>query len=186
MIKKNTIIKYPEKWEDAELFDKTISKFIVQEKYILLNNLNERCITHKLAEHLNNSFINYDIDCEYNRMESGVSNQDYIAKTLCLGLQTVSTDSVNGDTVFPDIIIHKRGNNEDNHLVIEVKKKSYADKKDKNGEEYRDFDRKKLCAYTGQLKYKWGIYLEFKEDKISLIEFYQNGKKRVNSLNKNV
>ncbi|MFA7708299.1 MAG: hypothetical protein WCX73_05100 [Candidatus Pacearchaeota archaeon] len=177
---------YPKEWKDAELFERTISKFIIQEEYILVNNLSERCITHKLAEHLKNSFSYYDIDCEYNRMELGVSSQDYVAKTLCLKSEKVSTDSIDGDTVFPDIIIHKRGNNEDNYLVVEVKKKSYADKRNGDGKEYRDFDRKKLCAYTKELKYEWGIYLEFEEGNISLVEFYQNGKKWVNSLNEHV
>jgi hypothetical protein len=170
-------IEYPKEWIDAELFDKTISKFVIQEKFILLNDLNERSISHKLAEHLKDSFTAYDVDCEYNRMESGTSDQDYISKTLCLDSQETRTDSVKGDTVFPDIIIHKRGYNEDNYLAVEIKKKFYADRKDKHGKKYRDFDRKKLCAYTKQLKYKWGIYLEFDKDNIALVEFYQNGEK---------
>ncbi|MFA5086476.1 MAG: hypothetical protein WC468_02730 [Candidatus Paceibacterota bacterium] len=169
-------IKYPRKWVDAELFDKTISKFVIQEKFILLNDLNERSISHKLAEHLKNSFTAYDVDCEYNRMESGTTDQEYISKTLNLNSQKTMTDSVEGDTVFPDIIIHKRGHNKNNYIVVEIKKKKYADKKDKYGKKYRDFDRKKLCAYTKKLKYKWGIYLEFDKENIILAEFYKNGK----------
>lgn len=35
--------------------------------YLLANNLSERSITHKLAEHLQNLFFEWNVDCEFNR-----------------------------------------------------------------------------------------------------------------------
>ena len=52
---------------------------------------NERSITHKLAEHLQREFPGWHVDCEYNRV--GREPRRLEAKT-----------------VFPDIIVHRRGN----------------------------------------------------------------------------
>ncbi|MBU4338280.1 hypothetical protein KKB43_01350 [Patescibacteria group bacterium] len=168
----------PEEWKDGDLFVNTISRFMVQEKFILENDLNERTITHKLAEHIKNSFSNNDVDCEYNRMRSGNADEDYVTKFLNLDIEEVQSNSTNGVTVFPDIVVHERGNNEKNYLVIEVKKKDYAERTRKQSQETcREFDARKLCAYTHQLNYEWGIYLEFDKDKINEIVFFKSGKK---------
>ncbi len=42
--------------------------------YILINNVNERTITHKLAEYYQNIFPGWNVDCEYNRNLSGPKN----------------------------------------------------------------------------------------------------------------
>ncbi|MCK4926871.1 MAG: hypothetical protein KAS11_00250, partial [Candidatus Aenigmarchaeota archaeon] len=65
------------------------------------------------------------------------------------------------------------------------KKKKYAVKKRIEGESYRDFDIRKLKAYTKEtaIKYKYGIYIEFGKDmdnKYNLdtvceLKFFQNG-----------
>lgn len=34
-----------------------------EDNYLLLNDLNERTITHKLAEHLQKEFTNYNEEC---------------------------------------------------------------------------------------------------------------------------
>ena len=71
-------------------------------------------------------FYGYNLDCEYNRNGSD-------PKRLIVG-----------DRIFPDLILHRRGNNDGNLLVIEFKgwwnrKQEYDEKKirqliDKNGE----------------------------------------------------
>ncbi len=171
------IISIPKEWEDWGLFVKTIQKFLVQEKFILKKDLNERTITHKLAEHIKNSFNYYDVDCEYNRMKSKNMSEEYVSKTLGLDAEDIRSSSVKCITVFPDIIVHKRGDNDDNYLAIEVKKKKYANKERVGrGETYGDFDRRKLCAYTRELQYKFGIYLEFDKDTLSKMIFFRDGK----------
>ena len=40
----------------------------VNDNYLLINDVNERSITHKLATYMEQTFgKTYDIDCEYNR-----------------------------------------------------------------------------------------------------------------------
>ena len=74
------------------------------------HHVGERSIVFRLAHYMqiimDNSpaFENYVLDCEYNR--NGVH-----AKTL--------PSFPNG--VFPDVIIHNRGNNDSNLLIMEVK-----------------------------------------------------------------
>ena len=74
-------------------------------------------------------------------------------------------------TVYPDIIVHERGNNESNYLVIEVKKKEYAELKRRERETYKEFDFRKLRAYIEKLNYTYGIYIEFDKDNISDLKF---------------
>jgi hypothetical protein len=40
---------------------------IKNDGYLLANNLNERTVTHKLAEHYQHLFMRWNVDCEYNR-----------------------------------------------------------------------------------------------------------------------
>ncbi|KKS29931.1 MAG: hypothetical protein UV60_C0008G0036 [Parcubacteria group bacterium GW2011_GWA2_43_11] len=161
----------PKTWENRELFVKILLDFLNKEKFLLENNLNERTITHKLAELLDIEFskLEYDVDCEYNRMENRNMSYEESAKRLNL-LDEVSTEEDElgqGITVFPDIIIHKRKDNSKNLLVIEVKKTEYANKTRGQLEEtYRDFDKRKLCAYTKELKYVYGVYLEFNKKEL--------------------
>jgi len=129
-------------------------------------------MTHKLAEYLQKYFQDYNVDCEYNRM---MKDKDYITKTLDLRIDNITSDDLKQTTVFPDIIIHRRVNDKSNLLVIEVKKKC------NNGA--KNFDFKKLKAFTLKLKlklelelnYKYGVYLEFDTEKVCEIKFFKEG-----------
>ena len=99
------------------------------DKHLLDININERSITHKLAEYLKEYFPEFNVDCEYNRFKD-------IVKTIKLPNERINWNDTEAKTVFPDIIIHKRGIEEDNLLVIEVKKSSNVNS--------GDFDRIKL------------------------------------------
>lgn len=173
--KETEIGPIPEEWGDGDLFLGVVLGFLTKESFILLNNLNERTITSKLAEYIGRGLSERHVDCEYNRMHGGVEDVEYISKTLNLKAEEVKSDSIDGPTVFPDIIVHERGNNDNNYIVIEVKKKEFAEKIRRDGETYKDFDKSKLRAYTKELKYERGIYLEFDKDKVSEINFFQNG-----------
>ena len=60
----------------------------------------------------------YSVDIEYNRKGLGVDPKDIEMP----GANGVSTTS----KVFPDIIVHERGTNVRNLLVVEVKKSTNA------------------------------------------------------------
>jgi hypothetical protein len=121
-------------------FRQALVKFIERDLYLLEHNLNERTITHKLAEYLRENFVDWNVDCEYNR------NLDEIKEVSLL-------DTGGKSKVYPDIIVHQRSNNSYNLLVIEPKKSNNQD-----GEAY---DESKLRAYARELNYKVGVLINF-------------------------
>lgn len=138
------------------------------DSFLLENDVNERAISHKLAEYLQLQFTDFDVDCEYNRMNGRNADVKYITKKLGLQVsKSVTSDDAEATTVFPDIIIHKRHSNKDNLLVVEIKKQS-----SKLG---REHDFKKLRAFTSELEYALGLYLEFSEDGLSSCKCFKLG-----------
>lgn len=113
----------------------------------------ERTISFRIALYLQKYIPNYNVDCEYNRMENAPKS---LGKKL----------------VYPDIIVHKR-NTKNNISWIEVKKT--ASRKNKINK-----DRNKLCNVTSknsELKYKYGFLIVIADTlENSTIEVYENGK----------
>ncbi|CAH1202977.1 MULTISPECIES: hypothetical protein [unclassified Paenibacillus] len=144
-----------------------ISELCEKDRHLLSHDLNERTIAHKLALYLQEEFQEYNVDCEYNRNIDEMNKQKriYVLESECEKLKKDFTkDIVYGDTeymglsIFPDIVIHRRGENTNNYLVIEIKKST--NKLD------RSFDFKKLECYTDKerynnLEYDWGLFIEF-------------------------
>lgn len=144
--------------------------------YLIEKNLNERSISHKLACYLQKQFDELSVDCEYN---GNANNPD--------GTKRIEVKQANGKVcsdgeehlVYPDIIIHKRGNNDNNELIIEIKKSTNNN---------QSFDRQKLEFYTNgsensSYPYKFGCFIvittgkkENKENKECCLTWYQNGK----------
>lgn len=95
-------------------------------------------------------FPGWDVDCEYNRDSN-------VPKRLQSSLfQRDSNDvaphrDTEGKTVFPDIIVHKRGT-QVNLLVVEVKKTTST--------VCDDVDIIKLCAFMEELGYKHALFLK--------------------------
>ncbi|GJL61207.1 MAG: hypothetical protein NPIRA03_40640 [Nitrospirales bacterium] len=112
---------------------------------ILRNDVNERTITHKLAEYLEPEFPGWNVDCEYNR------NHDQTKKLQSLRGDVAPIDDTDGISVFPDIIVHKRITDE-NLLVIEVKKST--------SRKSPDFDKQKLLAFKEELNYQHALFLQ--------------------------
>lgn len=136
----------PELGEVQKRVRQAISNLIKYDKY-LLESVNERSISHRLAIHLGPEFEKWDIDCEYNRDHERI-------KSVRLDGPDSKTDDTEAKTVFPDIIIHQRGTG-NNLLVIEIKKKKSAN------QDSREFDLKKLKAYREDLKYTYTLFLQF-------------------------
>lgn len=176
---------------------------IVDDKYLLENNLNERTITHKLAEYYQILFRNWDVDCEYNKNLNGpkkiiIDSKEFLAKMAKLSsisihqneemlrddiseedikdLEGQLSDPKNIEydeefdtylflltienkvfkkTIYPDIIVHKRGTNE-NLIVIEVKKSNNKLAKSR----YYDFLKLAVLVQSPEYKYKMGIFVD--------------------------
>ncbi len=135
--------------------------FVQAEATLLEVDANERSITHKMAEYLQRAFLDWQVDCEYNRLGS-------IVKRLPDPTE-VGTDDTDGQTIFPDIIVHKRKARA-NLLVIEVKKTTNT----------REGDEKKLKGLTapqGEYGYEVGlhIYVDCAEQRMSKVVVYREG-----------
>lgn len=112
------------------------------------HHVGERAIAFRYAHYLQN-LINedemlkkYNLDCEYNR--NGAE---------CKGLPSFPKGT------YPDLIIHKRGRNDANLLVMEFK--TYWN-------DNRDEDKKKIKEFmdpSGKFKYKYGISVLIDRDK---------------------
>ena len=104
-------------------------RFLAQEGYLLEANVNERSLTHKFAEHLQ-ALVGREwaVDCEYNRYGAGAK---VIEDLITVVGPSTSTFETKARTVYPDIIVHRRGPAGPNLLVIEAKKDaSQRDRKD--------------------------------------------------------
>ncbi len=110
------------------------------DSYLFCVNANERSITHKFAEYLQFEFPEYNVDCEYNR--NGLDT-----KKLQSFKKEISTDDTDAASVFPDIIIHHRGTN--NNLAVIEAKKSMGN------------DDQKLLSYKKDLKFRHAFAVRF-------------------------
>jgi len=141
-----------------------INTLRVNDNYLLKIDANERSITHKLAIYMEQTFgKNYDVDCEYNRNIGDVKRIEMIESKL-YGLsnyEVINQDKIFKDelverSVFPDIIVHKRGSLKNNLLIIEVKKSTSSVSE--------NYDIEKLKCYTdpnNNLNYKYGVFIKF-------------------------
>ncbi|MCW5874803.1 MAG: hypothetical protein KIS88_09195 [Anaerolineales bacterium] len=130
-------------------FEAALNEFLTEDLDLLTRNVNERSLTHRLALYLEKQFQGWHIDCEYNR-------NGYQPKEINILPQNASTSDTEGRSVFPDIIVHQRGHNDKNLLVVEVKKSTGT----KASFEY---DRNKIRAFRDSEVYRYqvGCFLVF-------------------------
>lgn len=145
-------------------FISALDILIQNEKKLIQNDINERTIAHRLAIYLESEFPGYNVDVEYNRnIEIGEHEPKYIwnvkegfekAYQRAIEAHSDIKEFIEQITTYPDIIVHERGNNAHNLLVIELKKN--------NNKSDWEIDKTKLIAFTQQnegYKYKLGIHL---------------------------
>lgn len=125
------------------LVTKSLQTLYEKDCEIISNHTNERAIVFRFGIYFNNeveknklnylNYLNYKVDIEYNRN---------IEEPKRLKSEKI---------VIPDLILHKRGSNDNNLLVIEFKTFWNS-----NQEE----DTKKIenfCNSKGEYKYRYGI-----------------------------
>ena len=154
------MIQIDAKWPDVEALVRTGLASLKGDELLFRNHANERSITHRLAVHLEAPFVGWNVDCEYSRI--GEDPSEY-KRLLLPSAENVTHFDMDGSRVYPDIVIHHRGDNTlaDNLLVIEVKT-VWSRVSDEQ-------DFMKLAAFTGQypvrqlVRYKFGLFLKFDE-----------------------
>lgn len=172
---------------ELELIKQRLIDAIEQTKqkdmYLLEHDINERTIAHRLAMYLTPMFPDFDVDCEYNGDIGGLNDRKYILllKERAKQLRLLREDERELDQelvyrcIYPDIIVHKRGANDHNLLIIEVKKSS-----NNHGIDWDDEKLKRFTSpqYDNHFNYDLGSFICFDvKDGAGeySIKWYQNG-----------
>ena len=121
----------------------------------------EPAISHKLAEYLQDVFPKYNVDVEYDKYGSD-------AKKELENFQSFCTDN-STDRIRPDIIVHNRGMQIGNVLVMEIK----DCKASKSSHACVDEKLKKLTKRGGPFGYSVGVLWLFGDQEE--LFFYING-----------
>ena len=166
--------------ELMNIFEKAKEKFLKDEKEIIRIDINERTLSARLMFHLQTLLLNeiyqenykeYSVDCEYNR----INEIEYKILKVCEYIEKTKNFEEVDKKVYPDIIVHKRNEN-NNLIVIEMKKVNSYIKKKEN-------DKNRLKAMTNPRKlnnfnYILGVYFEVDTtgNNNHIIEFFVNGK----------
>lgn len=123
---------------------RSMDRVVDNDKWVLDHGPSERVVAHRLAVYIEQEFPEWSTDCEYNRQGEAGDR-----KKVSLNIYRLPK------AVDPDIIVHVRGPQGPNLLVIEVKPKS-ADDTDK------EYDRQKLQAYLEKPHaYAFAVFLTF-------------------------
>lgn len=124
--------------------EKAVTLFMDDQKQLLELDVNERALGATLAHlFVRELFPDHKVDAEYNRVGLDGSPKRLNLPLKCGGENT---------PVYPDIVVHHRGDNEENILVVEIKKTT--------NKQSRRCDLIKLEAYREQLYYQLGAFLE--------------------------
>lgn len=138
-----------------ERIGKAIRLFMRNDLFLLQNDSSEWTIAHKFAEYLQQQFLEWHVDIEYNR------EKEKTKKTI------------EGEVVRPDIIIHHR-NTDNNLLIIEIKKSNSPEDIKLNKQRLKDF-----TSPNGNFRYRLGIFIIFYVEKdyrkFPNFSFYENG-----------
>ena len=180
--------------DDATLINSlknAIEQLYKNDSYLLQSDheLHEQTVSHRLAVYLEKNLRksptfrknDFSIDCEYNKngqepkmIYSCCYNCDVkcFIKSLRKSAFEVMFDIER--SVRPDIIVHKRGTNYPNNLlIIELKKKSNSQNAEK------EKDKMKISAFTcpehkgekDHYHYQLGFFIEFSDEEVILHEF---------------
>lgn len=138
-----------------------ISAVYEYDQNLLDRDVNERTLSFRLAHYLIEIFPEYDVDCEYNRHGDDVKRLPRVT--------TTDTADTKGKTIFPDIIIHKRGTDDNNYALIEIKKEGNTDTE-------RDIEKlQSLTADNLGYRYTYGIHLTFGATSLHAAAVYTQG-----------
>lgn len=159
---------------------RSLNRLLKYDHYLLENDVNERSVTHKLAEYLSLEFYNWNVDCEFNKMfkdpkiityfESLISenifpeepqrSRDRVTESGeifydVLQKKIVTQESVIIKRIFPDIIVHLRGSSS-NLLVIELKKSTNKSSSERNW----DMIKLKNMTQNPPFNYRFGAFID--------------------------
>ncbi len=133
-----------------KLIKKSLDDLYQNDQDLLKRKVAERDLTGLFAHYFRNNMkdtaiAEYNVDCEYNRDGYGMKKID-------------------GTLVYPDFILHKRGTNESNLLIIEFKTWWNSDNRE-------DIEKLKAMMsewYRYQYQYGYSIILNQERDSVTV------------------
>lgn len=150
---------FPEAHDVRHTVEQALSLVYRNDLYLIRHSVHERSLTFRLGFYLQQLFPDWDVDCEYNKNCKTLWHNKYLSHR-CHAKPWLDCAHCKGETksqctVFPDVIVHKRGTKH-NLLVIEAKKNAV-----KNA---REEDIAKIKAYLEEstLHYQYGLFINFK------------------------
>ena len=141
----------PSEDEVYKRVDQSISQLLKDDFFLLQIDANERAISHRLGIYLQSLFSDWHVDCEYNRNLDQPKRLEQYEEFFDEEQQVWNIAETDPITVFPDIIIHERGER-NNLLVMEIKKTT--------SKVSSDFDYMKLREFKSQYGYSYALFLE--------------------------
>ena len=152
-------------------FEKALADFLRDDLCLLLNNVKEETICATLARHMGKYYSFWDVDCEYDKIgDQGhpklidrsrdlflVQKEQGIIPPFIRSWQELQS-SKNAVKVYPDIVVHHRGDPLGNLLDVEVKKST-------NTELLLGWDEFKIRFFMEVLGYQSGLFLVFNTGK---------------------
>lgn len=149
---------------DSDIFKQKIPKLgnSTEKERKLNRDLHETTLNHRFAFYLENiliknNFLDYNVDIEYNRNFKNKKN--------------VKIRGVKAP-IRPDILVHKRMNNNENLLVVEAKKHKVSG---------HDIDKVNAFMKDENYSYKYGLTISYAYDetKITGTFFYRKSDNRI-------
>lgn len=135
-----------EKQEVTTRLNNALRKLAANDRHLLEFDLSERCIAARLVLYLQSEFPELSVDVEYNR--DGATPKRLDLPEECANYQDDDGEAL----VVPDVIVHQRGHDGPNILVLELKKTT--------NREPRHCDRERVRALREQLGYSFGALIE--------------------------
>jgi hypothetical protein len=132
-----------------------VRRLYAEDHSLILGNVNEMTLTFRLGMYLQQTFSQYDVDCEYNKNLGGPKSTPYTAE---------------GYSARPDVVVHLRGANFPTNLIVVEAKRV--------GENLSPEDLAKVRYFvfgdgiTNPYRYQLGVILLFKSHAFD-IEFIE-------------
>lgn len=146
--------------EEIDALLRAARTFVAQDRLMLEHQASERSLCHRLALYLEHELGCADyprsVDSEYNRVGTpGAEDRIKRLRRGCQGFDEEQERRPGG--VFTDIVVHERGEQRNNSLVVETKLASVL-----NAERLR-VDLCKLRTYVTELRYRHATFVLFED-----------------------
>lgn len=122
-----------------DLVEEAVQQLFAKDSFLLEANAAERAIAARLAVYLEARFPQHHVNVEYNR--HGLHPKR-------LNLPGYGDEKL----ILPDVVVHRQGNDENNLLVIQIKKET--------NNESRDYDRAVLVGMMQDYGYTCAVLID--------------------------